>query len=142
MKPENKNDFFEVYTEFQCLVIAQLNKMEFQGLSAMHYNIIEYVYRNEKVKGVDLARKFSVSQAAISKQVGFLLEKKLLTQKQAANDRRVFYLNVTTGGKKLVNNSENIRKTMSDKISRILNPTELEIFSSLLSKVVTSVPEI
>lgn len=141
MKTKNKNDFFDVYTEFQCLVIAQLNKMNFQGLSAMHYNIVEYVYRNKKVKGVGLAQKLSVSQAAISKQVKFLIEKKLLTQKQDLNDRRIFYLNVTVKGKEMVNNSENIRKTMSDKISRILNSDELECFSSSLHKIVLGYTE-
>lgn len=137
MYKNNLSDFFNVYTEFQCLIIAQLNAMDYNGISAIQYNIVEFVYRGNAVKSVDLAAKFSVTQSAISRQIKLLLEKELIIQKQDPSDRRIFYLNVTEKGKSLVTDSENIRKTMSDKISRILSEEELASFSSLLQKIIS-----
>lgn len=136
MNKNNLSEFFNVYTEFQCLLIAQLNSMDYSGISAIQYNIVEFVYRTDAVKSVNLAAKFSVTQSAISRQVKLLLEKGLIIQKQDQSDRRIFYLNITEKGKLLVTDSENIRKTMSDKISKILSEKELENFSFLLQKII------
>lgn len=128
--------FFGVYTDFQCMIIAQLNKMDFNGISATHYNLVEYLYRNGPATGSALARKFCISLPAVSRQVRLLLERKLILQRQDKTDRRRFYLEVTAKGKKLVNSSELIRKNISVAITDILDEKELAMFTRLCAKVV------
>lgn len=128
--------FFGVYTDFQCMIIAQLNKMDFNGISATHYNLLEYLYRNGPATGSELAGKFCISLPAVSRQVRLLLERKLILQRQDKTDRRRFHLEVTVKGKKLVNNSELIRKNISTAITGILDEKELAVFTRLCAKVV------
>jgi DNA-binding MarR family transcriptional regulator len=134
--PSDYSHFFGVYTDFQCMIIAQLNKMDFNGISATHYNVIEYLYRNGPSTATQLAKKFCISLPAISRQVKLLLERKLIIQKQHKTDRRMFYLEVTAKGRKLVNDSEHIRKNISVAITDILDKKELHSFTRLCAKVV------
>jgi len=135
----SKLDFYTIYTDFQCLLIAQLNKMDYSGISAIQFNIVEYLYRNGQSTSSELAKKFFVSQPAISRQLTSLLDKKMLIQKQDRLDRRIFFLEVTGKGKQLVIDSENIRKTMSSKITHILDAGELAQFAKSLSKIVQNI---
>ncbi len=128
--------FFGVYTDFQCMIIAQLNKMDFNGISATHYNLVEYLYRNGPATGSELARKFCISLPAVSRQVRLLSARKLILQRQDKTDRRKFYLEVTAKGKKLVNSSELIRKNISVAITGILDKNELSLFTRLCAKIV------
>lgn len=128
--------FFDTYTDFQCFMIAQINSGDFNGVGATHYNIVEYLYRNGPNTGKELARKFHISAPAISRHVKFLLEKKLLAQRQTPEDRRAFLLEVTEKGKQLVNGSETQRHSVTTRISRQLPKNELEQFTRILQKVV------
>lgn len=133
--------FFDTYTDFQCYVIAQVNNGDFNGVSATHYNIVEYLYRNGPATAKTLAQKFHISAPAISRHVKLLLEKKLLVQKQLPEDRRNFLLEVTGKGKQLVNGSENQRHSVTTRISGMLPKNELEQFTRILRKVVDVLKE-
>ncbi|WP_223559323.1 MarR family winged helix-turn-helix transcriptional regulator [Chryseobacterium lathyri] len=112
-----------------------MNKGNISGVTATHYNIIEYIYRKDQVTGKQIAAAFKVSQAAVSKQIKFLISNELVEQKQSISDRRIFNLSATEKGKFLINNSEDFRKTVADQASAILDKTELETLTALLNKV-------
>jgi len=130
-----KNQFFNTFTDLQCFILANMNKGNISGVTATHYNIIEYIYRKDQVTGKQIAAAFKVSQAAISKQIKFLISNELVEQKQSISDRRIFNLSATEKGKFLINNSEDFRKTVADQASAILDKTELETLTALLNKV-------
>ncbi|GEN72731.1 transcriptional regulator [Chryseobacterium lathyri] len=130
-----KNQFFNTFTDLQCFILANMNKGNISGVTATHYNIIEYIYRKDQVTGKQIAAAFKVSQAAVSKQIKFLISNKLVEQKQSISDRRIFNLSATEKGKFLINNSEDFRKTVADQASAILDKTELETLIALLNKV-------
>jgi DNA-binding MarR family transcriptional regulator len=130
-----KNQFFNTFTDLQCFILANMNKGNISGVTATHYNIIEYIYRKDQVTGKQIAVAFKVSQAAISKQIKFLISNELVEQKQSISDRRIFNLSATEKGKFLINNSEDFRKTVADQASAILDKTELETLTALLNKV-------
>lgn len=130
-----KNQFFNTFTDLQCFILANMNKGNISGVTATHYNIIEYIYRKDQVTGKQIAVAFKVSQAAISKQIKFLISNELVEQKQSISDRRIFNLSATEKGKFLINNSEDFRKTVADQASVILDKTELETLTALLNKV-------
>lgn len=137
MKNISKN-FFETYTDFQCFILAHMNRGNINGVTATHYNIIEYIYRNNKSTGKALAKAFNVSQAAISKQLKFLIENELIMQEQDAKDRRVFYLLTTEKGKFIIDNSEDFRKKVADQFQTVFSAGEFETFTKLLQKFVRS----
>ncbi|WP_265130506.1 MarR family winged helix-turn-helix transcriptional regulator [Chryseobacterium oranimense] len=138
MKQQN-DDFFNVFTDWQCFILANMNKGNISGVTATHYNIIEYIYRKEEVTGKQISKAFNVSQAAVSKQIKFLIKNDLIVQKQSISDRRIFNLSATEKGKFLINNSENFRKTVADQVSEALHPAELQTLTFLLNKALESI---
>ncbi|WP_316822038.1 MarR family winged helix-turn-helix transcriptional regulator [Pedobacter gandavensis] len=131
-----EKEFYDVFTDFQCFIIAQVNSGDFNGVTATHYNLVEFIYRNGASSNKQLSLKFQVSQAAISRQVKFLLAANLVMQTQLKQDRRVFYLEVTEKGRQLIDGSENFRMNTTNQVCRILDKEELEALTSLLQKVV------
>ncbi|WP_343608707.1 MarR family winged helix-turn-helix transcriptional regulator [Chryseobacterium oranimense] len=138
MKQQN-DDFFNVFTDWQCFILANMNKGNISGVTATHYNIIEYIYRKEEVTGKQISKAFNVSQAAVSKQIKFLIKNDLIVQKQSISDRRIFNLSATEKGKFLINNSENFRKTVADQVSEALDTIELQALTFLLNKALESI---
>ncbi|MFP3595126.1 MarR family winged helix-turn-helix transcriptional regulator [Chryseobacterium sp. SIMBA_029] len=136
---DTKDEFFNTFTDFQCFILANMNKGNISGVTATHYNIIEYIYRKNEVTGKQVAVAFNVSQAAVSKQIKFLIKNDLIEQKQNASDRRIFNLSVTEKGQFLINNSENFRKKVADQASDILDKTELKALTFLLNKILEKI---
>ncbi|MDQ0106293.1 DNA-binding MarR family transcriptional regulator [Chitinophaga terrae (ex Kim and Jung 2007)] len=136
---QSKQQFFEIFTDLQCYILANMNKGNYNGVTATHYNIVEFIYRKGMVTGSELARAFGVSQPAISRQVRFLVESGLLVQRQNPGDKRVFFLEVTEKGKFLVDNSENFRHHVTARAAEILSKAELQQLSALLGKVLAEV---
>jgi DNA-binding MarR family transcriptional regulator len=137
MEHEEQN-FFNLFTDLQCFILANMNKGDIQGVTATHYNIIEFVSRKGCVTAKQIAVAFNVSQAAISKQLKFLIEHELILQEQYASDKRVFNLKTTDKGDFIVHNSENFREKVSRQVSAILSRGELESLNILLHKVLNN----
>jgi len=132
-----EKDFYRAFTDLQCYILANMNKGNINGVTATHYNIIEYIYRNQPATGKQLATAFNVSQAAISKQLKFLVEKGLIKQQQSDTDRRSYHLIVSETGKFIINNSEDFREGVTKKVSGFLTKDELKMFNLLLVKITT-----
>ncbi len=138
---KNEQKFYEVFTELQCFILANMNKGTVNGVTATPYNIIEYIYRHDKCTGKQVAKAFNISPPAISRQLKFLIENNLIEQEQSSLDRRIFNLSATDNGKFVVDNSENFRELVTRKISKSLTKNELESLTSLLSKVMNEIAE-
>ena len=132
---ESEIDFYHVFTDLQCYILAHMNKGNVYGVTATHYNIIEYIYRNRQVTAKQIAEAFQISQAAISKQLKFLIQNKLIEQKQSAIDRRFFDLTATEEGNYIIDNSENFRESIAKKVSKSLTEKELKALILLLQRV-------
>ncbi|MEH6305521.1 MarR family transcriptional regulator [Olivibacter sp. CPCC 100613] len=136
---KDQERFFEVFTDFQCYILANMNKGDFNGITATHYNLVEYIYRKGKMTGKKLAVEFGISAPAISRQVKFLVENDLLSQVQSEEDRRIFYLKATDKGKLLIDASESFRGQVTKQASTILTKKELQDLARLLGKVLTQI---
>lgn len=136
---KQEKEFYDVFTQLQCYILANMNRSDINGVTATHYNIIEYIYRNNKCTGKQIAKAFNISPAAISRQLKFLIENGHIEQKQSATDRRVFNLNVTDKGRFIIDNSENFRGAVTQKIAKTLTTDEFKKLKSLLQKVVDEV---
>ncbi|MFP3834486.1 MarR family winged helix-turn-helix transcriptional regulator [Chryseobacterium sp. SIMBA_028] len=138
MKPTEKK-FFDTFTDFQCLIIAHMNRGDINGITASHYNIIEFILRKKGSTGKEISSAFKITPAAVSKQLKPLINNDFITQKQDETDRRKFILSVTEKGKFVVENSETFRKKITQQTTKILSPAELEHFNNLLSKVLSEI---
>lgn len=136
---QSQQEFYEVFTELQCFILANMQKGDINGVTATHYNIIEYVYRHNQCTGKQVAKAFSISPPAISRQLKFLIENGLIKQEQSLVDRRLFHLSVTDNGRFIVDNSENFRETVAKGASKTLTKTELKSLTSLLAKVMHNI---
>ncbi|WP_343559392.1 MarR family transcriptional regulator [Sphingobacterium sp.] len=136
---KSETSFYQVFTDLQCFILANMNRGNIHGVTATHYNLIEYVYRHRGVTAKQIAEAFQISQAAVSKQLKFLTENKLIEQQQSATDRRFFELTMTDAGRYIIDNSENFREGMAKKASRTLTKEELKTLTSLLYKLMQQV---
>lgn len=133
MKQQEK-EFYDVFTGLQCFILANMNKGDIKGVTATHYNTIEFIYRNDGITGKELSEAFNVSAAAISKQLKFLIANNFIRQTPGLFDRRVINLSVTENGKFIIDNSENFRESVSKKVAEILTKPELKHLTDLLNK--------
>ena len=115
-KAEKK--FYEVFTDLQCFILANMNRSDINGVTATHYNIIEYIYRNDKCIVKEIAKAFNISPPAISKQLK---------------------LSVADKGKFIIDNSENFRETVAKKASKTLTKDDLKNLTELLNKVLAEI---
>ena len=134
-----EKEFYEVFTDLQCFILANMNRSDINGVTATHYNIIEYIYRNDKCIVKEIAKAFNISPPAISKQLKFLIEHSLIEQQQSSLDRRIFNLSVTDKGKFIIDNSENFRETIAKKASKTLTKDDLKNLTELLHKVLAEI---
>lgn len=140
MNKEEKK-FYDVFTNLQCFILANMNKGNINGVTATHYNLIDYIYRNDKSTSKQIAKSFNISPAAISRQLKFLIQNRLIEQDQSTEDRRVFYLSVTEKGKFIIDNSENFRERVAKTVSQSLSPDELQTLTALLLKMLNEIAE-
>lgn len=138
MKPVEKK-FFDTFTDFQCLILAHMNRGDINGITASHYNIIEFILRKKGSTGKEIASAFKITPAAVSKQLKTLISNDYITQNQDETDRRKFNLSATEKGRFVVENSETFRKTMTQQTASILTSTELEHFNYLLDKILNEI---
>ncbi|WP_333863585.1 MarR family winged helix-turn-helix transcriptional regulator [Sphingobacterium sp.] len=136
-KTERK--FYEVFTDLQCFILANMNRGEVNGVTATHYNMIEYIYRHDHCIVKQIAQAFNISPPAVSKQLKFLIAHDLVEQQQSALDRRIFNLRVTDKGRFIIDNSENFRETVAKEASKSLREDDLNKLTELLHKVLTAV---
>ncbi|WP_223583338.1 MarR family winged helix-turn-helix transcriptional regulator [Sphingobacterium sp. GVS05A] len=138
---KSETDFYQVFTDLQCFILANMNRGNIHGVTATHYNIMEYIYRGRQVTGKQIAEAFQISQAAISRQLKFLTENRLIKQQQSTIDRRFFDLTLTDQGRYIIDNSENFRESIAKKASRSLTKDELKTLTLLLHKLMQQIKE-
>jgi len=138
---KSETDFYQVFTDLQCFILANMNRGNIHGVTATHYNIMEYIYRGRQVTGKQIAEAFQISQAAISRQLKFLTENRLIKQQQSTIDRRFFDLTLTDEGRYIIDNSENFRESIAKKASRSLAKDELKTLTLLLHKLMQQVKD-
>ncbi|MDQ1151153.1 MarR family winged helix-turn-helix transcriptional regulator [Sphingobacterium zeae] len=136
-KTERK--FYEVFTDLQCFILANMNRGDINGVTATHYNMIEYIYRHDQCIVKQIAQAFNISPPAVSKQLKFLIANNLVEQQQSSADRRIFNLSVTDQGKFIIDNSENFRQTVAKDAAKSLTEEDLDKLSELLQRVLTTI---
>lgn len=136
---KTERNFYEVFTDLQCFILAHMNRGDINGVTATHYNIIEYIYRHDHCIVKEIAKAFHISPPAVSKQLKFLIEHKLIEQQQSSADRRIFNLRVTDKGRFIIDNSENFRETVAKEAAKSLTEDDLNKLTELLNKVLAGV---
>ncbi|MBO9595042.1 MAG: MarR family transcriptional regulator [Niabella sp.] len=136
---KSQQHFYEVFTDFQCYILANMHKGDFNGVTATHYNVVEYICRKGKTTGTKIAADFGVSQAAISRQVRFLVHNRFVEQKQREEDRRIYSLQATDKGRALINTSESFRTHVTKRAHQLLSQKELTTLTTLLAKVLEGI---
>lgn len=138
------DDLHSSYTNFHCMIISLMNRYNFQqysnkDITETQFNIIDFVIRNGKKSTSDIAKTFNISTPAVSRQIKLLLENELISQIRDETDRRIFYIEATERGKKMVEDSTSIRQYISKQINEVLNEEEVISFTNNLNKIVKNI---
>ncbi|MCW3465251.1 MarR family winged helix-turn-helix transcriptional regulator [Chitinophaga nivalis] len=137
---DKSNPAFEaVYTEFQCLIMAEVNRLSIDGISATQYNMLDFIIRNGPCTTSMLAKGFHISPPAVSRHMKKLLEKKYVLQVRDKDDRRHYFHRITPKGMKLVKNATHLRKNMSANIQQALSKPDLITFTRLCRQIVDQI---
>lgn len=136
---QNKELFEEAYTEFQCMIIAQINRFNIEGITATQYNIMDFIVRKGESTTGHLAKSFHISAPAVSRQIKILLEEGYIVQERDKEDRRTCYNQITPKGVKLVKEAVNLRKTMASEIEKIISEEDLVSFTRICKTIVSQI---
>lgn len=106
--------------------ILKLSPIQIQILIFLKNHELKYCTINS------LANEFNMTAATISDAVRVLREKGLIIKSRSKNDKRVFYLKITSKGERVVEENSNFIQSLLDSIGILGEKEKEELFSSLI----------
>lgn len=115
------------------------SKGELSAFTVKQIYYLDVISRTDKPTVSQLAEKLDVSKPTVTVALKKFIKRGYLRKIQSKSDRRVFFIELTEEGKKLVEIHENAHKDFACKIIQNLDDSEtqqlIKIFSKLLRKV-------
>lgn len=113
---------------------------------ANSFNINDYYYLTEiyqlgKPKLGDLAVKLNLTKPAISAMVRRLEKNQFVEKIQSAEDKRIFYLQLTNKSLKIIEGDFELYSDLSKLMKSCFSEEQIEIISKSLEKVVVKLKE-
>lgn len=128
----------ENYIPFQCMIIAYVNTFKIEGVATAQYELLNILLKAGAKTTKELAEKRGISQSGISKLTKRLLEKGYIAQERSIIDRRSYNIFITEAGKNFLGRAETLRNEIMSTIEHALSEEEIQNFSRLCKKIVSS----
>ena len=114
---------------------GRLKEKYFSGFSHTHIAILRKISREPGITATQLAERFGISAAAISKLVDQLVLGGLLLRQRSDTDRRVVILQLTPDGEHLLQENTLFRRTIIKEVLSTLPETDLESLFGIIQKI-------
>jgi len=119
-----------------------LSESELKSFSNNDYYYLTAIYHLGKPNFSQIADELGLTKSAISILVKKLMKMNLMEKVQSEEDKRVYYINFTEKGKKIVEGDEVLYLRLSSLMKSFLtNDEQYEFIDTLLNKVVLSLKE-
>ena len=105
-------------------------------LTPNQMHAIEIVGHEKSLRMKDLAEKLGITTGTLTVTVDRLEQKGLIERQPHEKDRRSYRVVLTPEGKKHFRKHHDFHVKLTEEISSVLTPEELESFSEILGKVV------
>lgn len=98
------------------------------------FSIMQYIHHNESSTSTEIARNFGVGKSAITALTNRLHDKQLISRKRDPKDRRIIYLQTTSNGEEVIQQTEKqLYKYLGEKLT-YFDKKEIEHFIRALEK--------
>jgi len=125
----------ESYIPFQCMIIADSNRFNVEGISTAQYYILDMLNKQGPKTTKELAEMKGISQSGISKLTKRLLEKQYIIQERQINDRRSYNIVLTNEGRTFLSRVEDLGNKIMTLIQEALTVEEVQAFSMMCKKI-------
>lgn len=111
----------------------------YDDLSVNNYQYIIAIYDAKQITTTKLSEILGFKKASVTQMVQALIEKGYVRKSKNANDKRSSIIELTEKGVSLMKSEETIYDFFIERIKKVLTKEELNMFESLLDKVVEGV---
>ncbi len=118
-----------------------MSKQEFSRFSINHMYYLEYIYTLNNPTFSQLAEALNVSKPSVTGMIKRLSDQGYVKRMNSEHDKREFHIYLTDRGKEILNAELEVYKHFTKKISTHLSEDEVELFSKLVSKIISSIKE-
>lgn len=103
-------------------------------LSFSQLRILIAINRNSEVTQKKIACFWDMTQAAVSRQIELLIEKKLVAMHENVHNRRENHLSLTPSGEKILEDAHSLLDSKYEAIFKIVSPREREVFEDIVHR--------
>lgn len=113
-----------------------LSDKQFDSFNMNDYYYLTEIYGLGRPKLGELAEKLKLTKPAISALTKRLEKNELIKKIQSEADKRVYYLELTDKGKKIIEGDNELYTRLSDMLTELLKNEEIEFVNNLLDRMV------
>jgi len=131
---ESMDKLSDLMRKFQ----TQLRKGDLKEYTLRQLYYIELIDKNQGISVSELAKKLEVKKSTVSIAINQLIDLGIVNKIQSDSDKRFYFLQLTSKGNQIIEMHKQIHKNTIKKISKILNPEEVENFVKIVNKITVS----
>ncbi|MCC7550586.1 MAG: MarR family transcriptional regulator [Methanobacterium sp.] len=117
---------------------TQLRTGDLKEYTLRQLYYIELIDKNEGISVSELAKTMDVKKSTVSVAINQLIDLGIVTKIQSSDDKRFYFLQLTSKGNKIMEMHKQVHKNTIKKILSILNPEEVENFVNIVNKITIS----
>ncbi len=131
---ESMDKLSELMRKFQ----TQLRSGDLKEYTLRQLYYIELIDKNEGISVSELAKTMDVKKSTVSVAINQLIDLGIITKIQSNDDKRFYFLQLTSKGHQIMEIHKQVHKNTIKKILKILDPEEVENFVNIVNKITLS----
>ena len=131
---ESMDKLSDLMRKFQ----TQLRSGDLKEYTLRQLYYIELIDKNQGISVSELAKKLDVKKSTVSIAINQLIDLGIVIKIQSNQDKRFYFLQLTPKGNQIMEMHKQVHKNTIKKISKILNPEEVENFVKIVNKITIS----
>lgn len=131
---ESMDKLSDLMRKFQ----TQLRTGDLKEYTLRQLYYIELIDKNQGISVSELAKKLHVKKSTVSIAINQLIDLGIVNKIQSNSDKRFYSLQLTPKGNQIMEMHKQVHKNTIKKISKILNPEEVENFVKIVNKITIS----
>lgn len=128
---ESMDKLGELMQRFQTELLT--GELKEYTLRQLYY--IELIDKNEGISVSEISRILDLKKSTVSIAVNQLIEQDIVSKIQSNNDKRFYFLKLTSKGKEIMKMHKQVHQNTIKKILTILDQNEVENFIKIVDKI-------
>lgn len=103
-------------------------------LNASEFSVLEFLYNKQEQTVDEIRKRILLSSGSVTYVIDNLEKKSYVERRQCQSDRRIYYIHLTTEGRRLMDEIFPIHKENTKKLFEEFTNEELDTLNQLLRK--------